>query len=153
MDYTPRGFALILSIILTSVSLAIGLALLDVAYKQLIIATTAKQSGIAFYNADSAMECALYYDQKFDTFNWSNPGPTTINCAGIAVTVNFNNGSTPHNRTFGVTCPSGTGTSSAVTIYKAITGAPPTTNIYASGYNNCNASNPQRIERGLKSSY
>ena len=154
MDHHSRGFALLLSVILTSVSLAIGLALLDVAYKQVIISTTAKQSGIAFYNADSAMECALYYDQKADAFNYGAALPYASGvCAGKPMSFSlWMNGASPHTRTYTVPCtiPGITGTSSMVTVYKYSNN---TTAIFASGYNTCNTSDPRRVERGLKINY
>jgi hypothetical protein len=45
---------------------------------------------------------------------------------------------------------SGGGTYATTTIYKYSTGA---TALYANGFNTCNASDPRRIERGLKATY
>jgi Tfp pilus assembly protein PilX len=153
MMTTNRGFALLIAVILASVVLAVGIALLDIAYKQVILSSSAKNSQFAFYNADSALECALYWDQKFNSFSYSAPSPAgTITCNNTAVVAN-----NPYNpiigsnrvTTFSLSCPGG-GSSGNVTIYKSSTGS---TEIYANGYSVCDANNPTRIERGLKIRY
>jgi hypothetical protein len=152
MTSNSRGFALLLSVILTGVSLAIGLALLDVAYKQVLISVTSKQSALAFYNADSSIECALYYDQKSDAFNYSSPAPSaSILCGGIGI-LNYGtvpNGST-RTTTFYTQCPSGNKLGYVTVVKNNFTN---TTDIYASGYSSCSDTDPRRIERALKAHY
>ena len=64
MKHLPsRGFTLLISVLLVTVILSLSLSLLDVAYKQVVLSSTAKQSQYAFYTADSALECTLYWDQ------------------------------------------------------------------------------------------
>lgn len=154
-----RGFTLLIAIILSMISLAIGLALADVAYKQVVLSQTAKQSQTAFYNADSALECALYYDQQFAAFNNGTSYPRgSILCGNRAVS--FVEYQTPYSgggvrTTFNLTCPTG-GTSAQVTVYKEGSGTCSATGskncLYAAGYNVCNAG-PNRFERGLKVVY
>lgn len=145
-----RGFTLLIAIILASVSLALALALLDVAYKQVTLALTAKQSQYAFLAADTALECALYYDQKQDLFNYTKTSGS-VSCNGQApVTVTFTQGVTPRKRTFTIPCAGGVGEYAQVTVYKASDAG---TRIYANGYNTCTASDTRRIERGLKVFY
>jgi Tfp pilus assembly protein PilE len=139
-----RGFTLLIAIILSTVVLTVGLALLDVAYKQVILSSTAKQSQAAFYNADSALECALFYDQKKDSFDFS----TTTD---FTVTNGTYNGSDPtvHITKFAIPCVGG-GISASTTIYKYTNGA---TSLYADGFNTCTATDPRRVDRGLKATY
>ena len=73
---TQRGFTLLVAVILASVALSLGLILLDISYKQVVLASSARQSQSAFYNADSAMECALYWDQQFDSFAYTKSSGT-----------------------------------------------------------------------------
>lgn len=144
-----RGFTLLIAVILASVALSLGLALLDIAYKQVILASSARQSQNAFYNADAVLECALYADQQLDTFGYGNSSGT-VTCGTLpAINVTFDQAASPRSRTFTVPCAT-SGTQGAVTITKA---ADATTAIYASGYNTCDTSNPRRIERGLKVTY
>lgn len=146
----PRGFALLIAVILTSVVLALGMALLDVAYKQILLSSGAKNSQYAFYYADSALECALYYDQQQGAFYFGTTYAGPIQCSNINVT-NYaaNQDSTTRTTTFSVPCVGG-GTSADVTIIKQSSG---NTSIYANGYSSCNAATPTRIERGLKAKY
>jgi Tfp pilus assembly protein PilX len=152
MNTTQRGFALLIAVILTSVVLALGEALLDVAYKQILLSSSAKNSQYAFYNADSALECALYWDQKLNAFDYATPlasGSITCNSTAIQGYTSAVSGGT-RITTFAVACSTGAGSSASVTAYKQSGG---TTDIYANGYNSCDATSATRIERGLKVHY
>lgn len=151
MTHPNRGFTLLIALILTSVTLALGIALLDVAYKQILLASSAKQSQYAFYSADSILECTLYWDQRFNAFNYDAPlAGSSISCDGRTVTSYASSVSgTRRTTTFSHTCASG-GTISNVTIYKESSGQ---TNIFANGFNTCDANSPLRIERGIKARY
>jgi Tfp pilus assembly protein PilE len=153
-----RGFTLLIAIVLASVSLVVGLALADVAYKQVVLSSTAKQSQTAFYKADSALECALYYDQQFAAFNQTSAFESTdLRCENRPIqnyaTTTYGGGGL--RTTFEVTCPEG-GLSAQVTIYKEGTGTCTGTGakscLYATGYNLCQSA-PNRFERGLKVVY
>lgn len=52
-----KGFALLLTLIVVAVTLAIGLSLLNITLKQFTLASTARDSEIAFHASDSALEC------------------------------------------------------------------------------------------------
>jgi Tfp pilus assembly protein PilV len=151
----PRGFTLLVAIIFSSVILSVGLALTDIAYKQVILAQAAQQSQYAFYNADSAMECALEQDQVYHMFDYATEptgnftNPSDPACEGVSVTFTGNpvSGSS-RITTFSVPCAGG-GSNASVQIYKTAN----STNFYSNGFNNCNASDPQRLERGLKAKY
>jgi len=146
---SPRGFTLLIAVVLASVTLSLALALLDVAYKQVTLAFAAKHSHYAFAAADTALECALYYDQKLDRFNYSLASGTVI-CGGNTVTVTFDNTVTPRRRDFTLPCAGGVGQSAVVRIYKQ---SDATTQIYANGYNSCSTTDTRRVERGLYISY
>jgi hypothetical protein len=138
--------------IFTSVVLSVGLALMDVAYKQAVLVAASRQSEYAFYNADSAMECAQYADQVQGVFVYDFPGSMgnpalNVKCQGLDVT-NYNASQSGGWRTtsFSIPCPGG-GVNADVTVLKQQTTNK--TNIYVNGYNDCSAS-PQRMERGLQ---
>lgn len=151
----PRGFTLLIAVVLTSVLLSVGLALLDIALKQVTLSSTARQSQYAFYAADSAMECALYWDQQENAFGYGTP-LTSINCATVSMAVTSSISAGMQTSEFSVPCPGGV--SATVKVYKS--GGSATCNagtarscLYASGYNVCSATDPKRIERGLKVFY
>lgn len=150
MHTTHRGFTLLIAVVLASVSLSIGLALLEIAYKQVVLSSGARQSQTAFYNADSALECALYWDQQMDAFNYTTP-LTSIQCKTFTLTVTPNDSVNPHQRSFTLPCDAGgTTVSGQVVVTKA---SDAETGIYATGYNVCDPTNTRRIERGLKATY
>ena len=149
-----RGFTLLIAIILSTVALVVGLALADVAYKQVVLSSTARNSQIAFYRADSAMECALYWDQQFASFS-NATSPMVIQCENRNITVTKSAFGESLISTFDVPCATG-GRSASVTVYKQGTGvcAPgKKTCIYVSGFNSCSTTDPNRFERGLKVKY
>lgn len=150
-----RGFTLLVAVVLASVSLAIGISLLNISYKQILLASAGKQSQNAFYAADSVLECVLYYDQQVDAFNYTTPAASgSILCNGIAVTsYTTAQAGGVRTTTFTVPCSSTvpTGERGRATIYKtSVTAA---TQIFAQGYNTCDTTNARRTERGLKIVY
>ncbi len=146
----PRGFTLLISVILSSVVLAVGLSLMDVAFKQVILASTAKQSQYAFYAADAALECALYWDQKQDLFDYSTePASGALTCQGMSMPFTTSVSGSARTTNFTIPCAGG-GTQSDVQVFKQASGQ---TSIYANGYNDCNPSDTQRTSRGEKLQY
>jgi len=88
-----KGFVILFAVILTSIILSVSLGLADITYKEISFATSAKNTGEAFFAADTGAECAIYYDYTGAvTLNgFQNPFgyvPTTgndlptLNCAG-----------------------------------------------------------------------
>lgn len=79
-----RGFTLLIAVIFMSVMLSFGLALASLGYKQQVLASSAIESQYAFYAADAALECVLYYDQQrnlFATEDFDPSSPTkTMSC-------------------------------------------------------------------------
>lgn len=144
---------MLIAVVLSSVILSLALALLDVAYKQIVLASTAKQSQYAFYAADSALECILYYDQKADAFGTNPTGLTQISCNGNTIPFT-STGSSPKVTTIILPCLGGApGTEQAVVeIYKGYPEFPPT-RIFANGYSSCSTTDTRRIERGVKVNY
>jgi len=149
---TPtRGFTLLIAVVLSSVLVSISLSLIDIAYKQIVLASTATQSEYAFYNADTALECALYWDQKYNAFDYTTPlAASALICGNQAVTGYTVTISGGFKRTsFALPCAGG-GTASSVIVEKNSTGG---TRLYGNGYNTCATNDVRRIERGLKASY
>ncbi len=60
------GFTLILSIFLATIVLSITMSMMSILYKQLVLSTADRESQIAFYAADTGMECAYYWDFRGD---------------------------------------------------------------------------------------
>lgn len=80
------GFALLFSVMVSSLLLTIGLSIFGIALKELAISTAARESIHAFFAADSGRECAIYWDIKrghVPTF--SNPSGQQITCGGQVI--------------------------------------------------------------------
>jgi hypothetical protein len=78
--HTQSGFALLLSIIISSVVLAIGVSLLHVSISQINLASTARESEIAFQAAHAGVDCLWYWRYASATelpfIQSTNPAPT-----------------------------------------------------------------------------
>jgi Tfp pilus assembly protein PilX len=84
-----KGFTLLVSIIVTSILLLISFVVANVALKQLVLAYTGQESQYSFYNADSGVECAMYWDLKNgggSAFATSSTG--AISCNNVNITTN-----------------------------------------------------------------
>ncbi len=164
-----RGAALIFAVIFTAVVLSIGISLADISYKQVILTSLVKQSSYAFYAADAGLECVLEMDQQYDTFDLSTEpiGTNAVNspiyCEGQSFPSKFTSSGTQNSQittTIQIPCPTGSNTTSNATVYVYKSAAGYVINgntyhalIYANGFNNCNASDPARVERGIIARY
>lgn len=65
---SEAGFAILFSILLASFLITLGISIFSISLKEIQIVTSARDSQIAYYVADSAKECALFWDVKFASF-------------------------------------------------------------------------------------
>lgn len=82
-----KGFALLITLVVVSVVLAIGLSLLFVTTKQYLLAVTAIESEKAFQSAQIGLECMRYHRgqpaTKAQLLKESGSTPPSLSCAGI----------------------------------------------------------------------
>lgn len=143
-----KGFTLLISIVVTSMMLIISFVVANVAYKQLVLANSNEESQYAFYNADSGVECAVYWDFKGGTSAFDPSIPTTISCNGtnnISVT-----GDTIATSTFSIDF-SATGRGCVDVAVGKHPGN--ITMIDSKGYNTCSPGATRRLERGETLTY
>jgi hypothetical protein len=81
------GFALLFSVLVSSLLLAIGASILHINYKEYLLSGFGKESQKAFYVADVGSECALYWDIKH-TGSANSPfatssSPYNLDCSGV----------------------------------------------------------------------
>ena len=161
-----NGFAMLFAVLTASLLVAIGTSIFSISLKELMIATSAQDSQKAYYAADSAEECALYWDLKVGSFpTCIGPGnpcqrstttPTTIICNGNATTIPAIDGSTYKNiytiptffKYMGVTDPD-----AGITITKEFLSASNIiqTTMIAQGHNTGILG--RRVERGISQAY
>lgn len=75
-----RGFTLLLAALVASIVLSLGASVFSIAQKQVTLSSIGRDSQYAFYAADTAAECALYYDIRFQAFGSTTPASTAIVC-------------------------------------------------------------------------
>ena len=153
------GYALYTAIILTGILLLVAYITAELAKRELTLSSASADSHVAFYNADTGSECALYWDVKNGTKSAFDPGtPGTISCNNQTVSTNSQTVNTSP------TQPSRIGGGGAnltsifeldftqgcaiVSVTKNVNG---TTFIQSKGYNTCTGAN--RLERGIEIQY
>jgi type II secretory pathway pseudopilin PulG len=86
-----KGFTLLFSTLVASLVLMIALAIANISLQQFSLSSAARESQLAFYLADTGIDCAQYYDRKspggfqFPTNEDTNGYPdtypdNTLNC-------------------------------------------------------------------------
>src|SRR3989338_7920619 len=87
-----RGFALLIAVIVSTIILTIGLSIINTALKEIILASTVRNSLTSFYIADTGAGCALYWDnirgnfEKVSGFTVGSP-PSMIECQHVKIPV------------------------------------------------------------------
>lgn len=146
-----KGFTLILAVLISSIVLAIGLAMFNISVKQTLLSYTARESHFAFYAADSGLECTEYWEYVNDWFNIAKtpPGNTdNITCNGSSIAVTYSTAGANFIRTFTLNLGTPPDAPCAeVTITKTAT---PSTIMESRGYNTCDTNNPKRTERAIR---
>lgn len=146
-----RGFTLLMAVLVASVMLALGYALYNIAVKEVLLSSSGRESQFAFYAADTGVECALYYDSKFDAFSTSS-ALTEISCGVATSTLTRTNNVTNYVTTFTFAQRSTT-PSPCMSVIVTRDASPKKTTIESSGYNTCDTENPFRIERAIRVTY
>ncbi len=154
------GYTLLFSVLVSSVVLAIGISILNISKKEFLLATSARESTIAFFSADSGLECAMYHDDgRFATTSSANP---TISCGFTSVTVpKTSPGGIYGTYSYSFDVRIGDSTCSRVTLNKSYVNGAPQTEILTRGYNmgwdyttsSCSKTNTRRVERALRLTY
>jgi len=171
MKQHHRGYTIFFATLVSSLALAIGLAIYDIT---LSLSGVTAQSQYAIYAADSGAECALYWDSKytgagvvFATSSASAAASGAAYCNGVdirtaAAPTNFAvvSGATYATTTFTMQFPSQVYNSASVVpcakveVGKIILDGRVYTTVLSHGYNNnCGASGTNRVERILKVYY
>lgn len=85
---TTGGFTLLLAALISSVVLALGVSIFEIALKQVSLSSMGRDSQFAFYAADTGAECALYWDIRWNYFGTTTPAdvvPPQPQCATLPI--------------------------------------------------------------------
>jgi hypothetical protein len=155
----PRGFTLLLAALVSSVVLALGISIFEIALKQVTLSSMGRDSQFAFYAADTGAECALYWDVRHNYFGTTTPSSSAV-CATQTLTVSGR--PIPDESRYELTFQfEPTGKCAAVTVTKCVAecnAAYPGihTIIHADGFNTtCDSvsSNPRALQRSVELHY
>ncbi|HEV7702058.1 MAG TPA: hypothetical protein VGO63_01270 [Candidatus Paceibacterota bacterium] len=155
---STTGFAILFAVTLSAILLSIALGVANIALKEVKFGTSARSTNEAFFAGDTGIECALINDRsESDIFN-STSGATDVNCLGGKIILN---GSYPYWEFTLSDLGSANQSCSKVSVSKLDdnTTDPPLTitTIIAKGYDvgdsNCDSTNPNRVEREIKTTY
>jgi hypothetical protein len=83
---SKRGFTLLLASLFAAIALSLGTSIYEIAQKEVTLSSIGRDSQFAFYAADTAAECALYWDSRFNYFSTTTPS-TSASCDGKTLTV------------------------------------------------------------------
>ncbi len=150
-----KGYAMLFAVIIVSAISVITAGLINATYKQMMLSSLAKNSQSAFYQADTASDCALYADRVYreehpQYFEEENGGPFV--CGGYKLKI----------RSFSkfdyIIYPedlesSDTESCFRINVTKTLVGTETKTIITAKGYNICNLYNKKTVERSIKIDY
>lgn len=161
------GFTILFSVLVGSLVLAIGLAILNVTIKQITLSGAGRESHKSFYAADSAMECVLYYDRISRPITCTpgvgifqspgpsgqslcQPNPSPFNC-GPESSMLVTSRAVGNDFINTVTVSDSNTFCATVEVTKYDPGDPLTTTIIARGLNKCSGGNV--YERAIKVDY
>ena len=151
------GFTLLLSVLIASIMLALGVSIFNILSEQLIISDLGKQSQYAFYAADTGLDCALYHDFQNNAFPTSTSSGT-IECADSNRNISSSKvGGDEHEHIFHINL--GSEHCAEVIVTKEVSGGLTTTEIESRGYNkgwtgsDCTDTHPKKLERAIRVSY
>lgn len=149
-----QGFTLLFTILIMSIILVIGIGVFEIILKEIVISGAGRESQIAFYAADSGVECSLYWDVKgrvFATSSDSTPPSNNVYCNNIDIAQSWIlSDVTPVSATtrFDVSFNNGACVRVFVTKNSGLT------TIEGHGFNMaCGSSDPRKVERGLRIRY
>lgn len=77
------GFALLLTLIIVTVLITIGLSVLDLSIRQVRLSTDSRDSEVAFHAANAGLECALYW-RRFEADDMESGQAVNPTCFGVS---------------------------------------------------------------------
>ena len=160
-----KGMTVFIAVAIMGVLLLVSFAVVNVAIKSTLFASSGRDSQFAFYAADAGLECALYWDSMstISKFDPATPG-SPINCGGGTLTTGsaitgtstatlIGGGGGNPTSTFGFVMNKGINPTNACAIVMVTKNLDGTTYIKSRGYNTCDITNSRRVERGAEVTY
>lgn len=152
MTQKNGGFAMLFTVLIVSLILSISLGISNITLKQTILSSLAKDSQIAFYQADTAVECGMYYDVA-DTFPLGTDPSSlgTITCGNDDFKIDMDQSYVDY-LVFNQITSSDTPPCSAIVFDKVTNAGTNEAIVQGLGYNTC-AVSPRQVQRALQVTY
>jgi Tfp pilus assembly protein PilE len=150
MMKTQRGFTLLMAVLISSVLLALGYQIYNLAVKEVTLSSAGRESQFAFFAADSGIECALFADSKQDAFATTSV-LTEVNCGIATSSLARVTTGTDYITTFAFTL--GGGSNKQCVNIKVTRKDPKRTIIESYGHNTCDLTSSVRLERAIRVTY
>ena len=149
---SSRGFTLLFAMLIAAIVLAVGLAALNIALKELQLSKIASESEKAFYAADAGTECILYQDYSQGELGIG--ANTSITCMGDSENVSISDGDVEEFE-FSWETSSGENRCAKITFTKTLNGSTTDTDVISDGYNRaCSDTDlTGTVERSIETSY
>lgn len=150
---SSKGFAMLFTVLIVSLILSIAIGISNLTLKQTLLSSLAKDSQISFYQADTAVECGMYYDMlgalPLGTDPSSISGP--IYCGNNKFDINLVESYTDY-LVFSQDLADQTQPCSTIVFDKATLVSSGESIVQGRGYNIC-GTNPRQVERALEVRY
>ncbi len=153
--HTQSGFAMLFTVLIISLILSIAVSISNLTLKQTVLSNLAKDSQIAFYQADAAVECGMYEDTTLGLFPvgvTDSTLPQTFYCAEHLMTLNQQK-SAPDYFVYDSDAPTPLSPCFKIIFDKTFSDGTDKAKVQGYGYNICNEENPRQVERALEVKY
>ena len=70
--FTKKGFALLYAMLVVGAMMSLVFGILNIVFKQISLSGVNRNSAVAFYSAESGLECGRYWS-TYGAFNPGNP--------------------------------------------------------------------------------
>jgi hypothetical protein len=150
--FNKKGFAMLFTVLVVSLMLSIGIGISNITYKQTILSSLAKDSQIAFYQADGGVECMMYYDitkQSFPVGTAMQSAPRQLVCGDEVFEISDTQSADDY---FIYQQKIEDPSKPCATLLIDKVSVPDTSIVQSRGYNIC-SSHPRQVERALEVRY
>ncbi len=143
-----RGIAIYIAVTITAALVLISLSIINIALKQISISGVGRDSQNAFYAADSAAECAIFWDVR----NQITPGVSAFDPLSV-IPIECNNTSIIVTRLVATSTFTMTFTPDLHCAKVTVAKLGSATKIESRGYNTCDTTSNRRLERAVQVNY
>jgi len=157
-----KGFVALFTVLLTSVILAMAIGIASISLKEIVLSSAASEGSLAFFAADSGIECALYWemntqDELSPNLNCNGRSPEPTPSQPVFGPVSSTDPTSPETYYFSIPFGENGNLCADIVVKRGVTEvAGVSTLIESKGSNTpCDdrTNNPKRVERAIRVTY